>query len=59
MSNFLLMVKTVEGRTAGGETATPCEYDFGDGILFHRNPKIQSKQCVILRLIHIMSCRFV
>jgi hypothetical protein len=33
------MVKTVEGGTAGGETVTPCEYDFGDRLLFHRNPK--------------------
>lgn len=33
------MVKTEEGRTAGEETATPCEYDFGDGILFHRTSK--------------------
>jgi len=39
MKNFLLMVKTLEGRTAGGETVTPCEYDFGDVILFHHNPK--------------------
>jgi hypothetical protein len=39
MSNFLLMVKTAEGRTARGETATLSEYDFGDGILFHRKPE--------------------